>query len=244
MKNTSFTTYQGELYGKVRKKHTLRALPLILGRRELVWLKLPPTKVRDGVDDDPRDATPKVDNLWNLRRSGRISGEHGTHTNLMEEETGKTGSDDGVTDQEVPADPLSLEPIERGKVCASVELLCGIFVENGGGGRSRVEGHDRGGEGDNAECLGDNSPSCILSPYLETSDHFVLPTTATSLHVQTTITQLFIIITVSAMSKMVRVLNYPGMPPRRPQSVSFFSIHIRHGPATCSPPLVRSHSES
>jgi len=62
----------------------------------------------------------------------------------MEEEASKTGGDDGVTDQEVPVDPLSLGPVERGEVSASVELLCGIFVENGG---SCVKGHDRGEKG-------------------------------------------------------------------------------------------------
>jgi len=61
------------------KKHTLCALPLILSSRNLVWLELPPTKIRNGVDDDPRDTTSKVDNL-------------------MEEETSKAGGDDGVTD--------------------------------------------------------------------------------------------------------------------------------------------------
>ena len=48
----------------------------------------------------------------------------------MEEETGETGGKDGVTNQEVPVDPLSLDPVERGKVCASVELLCGMLVED------------------------------------------------------------------------------------------------------------------
>jgi len=68
-----------ELYGKMGKKHTFCALPLFLGRRELVWLKLPPAKVGDGVNDGPRDATSKVDGL-------------------MEEETSKTGGNDRVAD--------------------------------------------------------------------------------------------------------------------------------------------------
>lgn len=40
------------------------------------------------------------------------------------------------------------------------------------------------------------------------------------------IVRLLIIITVLAVSKMDQVLNYPGMPPRRLQSVSFFSTNI------------------
>jgi len=62
----------------------------------------------------------------------------------MKEETSKTSGNDGVTDQEVPVDPLSLDPLERGKVSTSVELVCGMLVENGGGG-SRVKRHGRGG---------------------------------------------------------------------------------------------------
>jgi len=84
---------QGELDGKVGKEDTLCAFPLILGRRDLVWLELPPTKVRNGVDDDPRDATSEVDNL-------------------MEEETSKASSEDWVTEQKVPVNPLSLDPVE------------------------------------------------------------------------------------------------------------------------------------
>lgn len=71
----------------------------------------------------------------------------------MKEETSKTSGDDGVTDQEVPVDPLSLDPLKRGKVGTSVELLCGMLVENGGGG-SRVKGHDRGGRKERSGNLG------------------------------------------------------------------------------------------
>jgi hypothetical protein len=129
------------------KEHALCALPLILSRRELVRLKLPSAEVRNGVDDDPRDTTSKVHNLWGSRRWERDIGECETHTDLMEEETGKSGGNDRVTDQEVPADPLSLDPIERGKVGAGVKLLGGILVEDGGGAGSRVKGHDREGKG-------------------------------------------------------------------------------------------------
>ena len=63
----------------------------------------------------------------------------------MEEETSKTSGDDGVTDHKVPIGPLPLDPVERGKVGTSIELLRGIFVEDGGGG-GRIKGHDGGGE--------------------------------------------------------------------------------------------------
>ena len=59
-------THYRELYSKMGKKDTLCALPLILGGRNLVWLKLPPTEVRDGVNDDPRDATAEVNELGRL----------------------------------------------------------------------------------------------------------------------------------------------------------------------------------
>ena len=49
----------------------------------------------------------------------------------MEEETGEPCGYDGVTDQEVPVNPLPLDPVESGKVCASVKLVSGMFVENG-----------------------------------------------------------------------------------------------------------------
>lgn len=70
----------------------------------------------------------------------------------MEEEARETSGNDGVTDQEVPIGPLPLNQIEGGKVCGSVELLSGIFMENGGGGGSRVKGHEGWGEGDGWRC--------------------------------------------------------------------------------------------
>jgi len=140
-------TYQGKLYGEVGKEHTLCTLPLVLSGGDLVWLELPPAKVRDSVDNDPRDAASKVDNLWGLHVNRRNNGGYEAPTDLVEKETSKTRGDDGVTDQEVPVGPLPLDPAERGKVGASVELLCGILVEDGGGCGSRVKGHDRVGEG-------------------------------------------------------------------------------------------------
>lgn len=77
------------------------------------------------------------------------------YADLMEEETSEAGGDDGVTDQEVPVYPLSLDPIESGKVRANVELLSRVFVKNGGGSKSHVKGHDRGEGGDEVEITGE-----------------------------------------------------------------------------------------
>jgi hypothetical protein len=216
------TAYQGELYSEVGKEHALCALPLILGRWNLVWLKLPPTKVRDGINNDPGNTTSEIDNLW-FWVGESISGEHETRTDLVEEETRKASGDDGVTDQEVPVHPLPLDPTERGKVCASVELLGGMLVENGGRGGSRVEGHDRVGEGDEAE----TTRLLVLSPRLKNRTTLFfprllrLPDPLNPITIATikAVTRLVIIIIVLAVSKMLRVLNYPGMLPRRPQSV-------------------------
>jgi len=87
---------RGSCTVKCEKKDALCALPLILCGRDFVWLKLPPTKVRDGINYNPGDATSKIDKL-------------------VKEETGKAGGDDGVTDHEVPVHPLLLDPVERGK---------------------------------------------------------------------------------------------------------------------------------
>ena len=59
-------TYQGKLYGEVGKENSLCALPLVLSGGDLVRLELPPAKVRDRVDNDPRDTTSKIDNLPGL----------------------------------------------------------------------------------------------------------------------------------------------------------------------------------
>src|ERR1700742_3115681 len=50
-------------------------------------------------------------------------------------------------------------------------------------------------------------------------------------NMKATIQLLFIIVLV--VSKMVQALNYPGMPPRHPRSVSFFSTSICCGPPKC-----------
>lgn len=110
----------------------------------------------------------------------QISSKRRACTNLMEEETSKSSGNDRVTDHKVPIGPLPLDPVERGKVSASIELLCRIFVEDGGGGEGRIEGHGEGGGGGEAGGSCNNSRSCSVT-YLEKSDHFIFPTTATYL---------------------------------------------------------------
>jgi hypothetical protein len=60
-------TYCRGLNGEVREQDLLGALPLLPWRRDFVRLELPLAEVRDGIDDDPRDAAAKVDKL-SLRR--------------------------------------------------------------------------------------------------------------------------------------------------------------------------------
>jgi len=91
-----------------------------------------------------------------------MNGEYKARTDLVEKETSKTRGNDGVADQQVPVGPLPLDPAERGKVGASVELLCGMLVEDGGGG-SRVEGHDRVGKGGRGGGSANGSPSFTLT---------------------------------------------------------------------------------
>jgi hypothetical protein len=53
----------GELDCEVAEQDLLSTSPLLSQCRHLVGLQLPPAEVRDGVDDDPRNGTAKVDNL-------------------------------------------------------------------------------------------------------------------------------------------------------------------------------------
>ena len=101
------------------------------------------------------------------------------YADLVKEETGKTGGNDGVTNHEVPVHPLPLDPVERGKVRVSVKLLSGIFMEDRGGSGSCVKGHDRREEGDEVEMSGNNPLSCTLLRTNQKSDHFIFPTVAT-----------------------------------------------------------------
>ena len=63
MRGLGGDTYHGELNHEVGEEDLLSAFPLLRRCRDLVRLQLPPVEVRDGVDDNPRDATAEVDNL-------------------------------------------------------------------------------------------------------------------------------------------------------------------------------------
>lgn len=67
------------------QQHRLCALPHLFISGDLGGLQFPLSKVRDLVDDDPGDATSKVDDL-------------------VQEEGHETGGDDGVADHGVPGD--------------------------------------------------------------------------------------------------------------------------------------------
>lgn len=54
---------EGELAGEVGQENILGASPDLLVRDLLVLLDLPFTEVRNGVDDEPRNAAAKVDDL-------------------------------------------------------------------------------------------------------------------------------------------------------------------------------------
>lgn len=54
------STYHWKFDHEVREENLLSTLPLFLRCRNLISLELPLSEVRNRVDDDPRDATPKV----------------------------------------------------------------------------------------------------------------------------------------------------------------------------------------
>lgn len=58
------STYRRQLDGKVTKQNLPGAFPLLGGRRDFARLQLPLAEVRNGVDDNPWDATTKVNNLY------------------------------------------------------------------------------------------------------------------------------------------------------------------------------------
>lgn len=58
----------GELDSEMREQDTLGTFPLLSSRRNLGGLKFPFPEVGDSVDDDPRNATTKVDNLVKKER--------------------------------------------------------------------------------------------------------------------------------------------------------------------------------
>lgn len=120
---------------------------------------------------------------------------------------------------------MSLDPVERGKVGASVELLRGILVEDGGGGGgSRVQRHGRVGGGDSGKC-GQHLAFLYSHHNLKSRTTLLFPRL---LHLSIrsglsdnrgrVVTQLLIIIIVLVEPKMAPVPNYPGMLPRHLQS--------------------------
>jgi hypothetical protein len=95
----------GPLDGEVGKEDSLGTLPLLLWCGHLVGLQLPLAEVGEGVNDNPRYATTEIDGL-------------------VEDERGNAGRNERVPDPQVPCHPLTLEPVELGRVYirASVEL--------------------------------------------------------------------------------------------------------------------------
>ena len=110
-------TDSGQLNGKVGEKDLLSTLPLLLRSRNFVGLEFPLLKVRNSVDDDPRNTAPKVYKLGACQRTPHNI-KNATH--LVKQETHETGSDDGVVDPNVPCSPELLQPAELGKVDIAV----------------------------------------------------------------------------------------------------------------------------
>lgn len=57
-------TYKRELDGEMGKEDLFRAFPLFRRGWDFGRLEFPPPEVRHGVDDDPRNASAKVDYLF------------------------------------------------------------------------------------------------------------------------------------------------------------------------------------
>lgn len=56
----------------------------------------------------------------------------------MKKETHETSGNNRIANPNIPSSPLLLEPIERRKIGAQVELLCGVEAS----GRRSVKGHN------------------------------------------------------------------------------------------------------
>lgn len=56
-------TYSGQFNSEMGEKHLLGALPLLCGGRNFGRLEFPLLKVRNGVDDDPRNTASEIHNL-------------------------------------------------------------------------------------------------------------------------------------------------------------------------------------
>ena len=101
-------------------QHKLRALPLLLRRRDLRGLKFPLTEVWHRVDDYPWYASSKVHEL-------------------MEDETHHTSRERRVAKPEVPCSPFLLEKVELIEVGTRVKQLGGVVQR-----RRRVHRHLEG----------------------------------------------------------------------------------------------------
>ena len=90
-------TYDRELNHEVREQDLLRALPLLLRRRDLVGLQLPLPEVRDRVDDNPWYAATEVDDLRGTSSNRRTS--------------------NAATEHDIPREARNLQARSRGRGC-------------------------------------------------------------------------------------------------------------------------------
>lgn len=139
----SRTTYRGELDGEVREEDLLGALPLLLRSGHLCRLELPLAEIGDGVDNDPWDATPKVDELHVCQR---LATDTKCATYLVKQEAHQARRNDGVPNPQIPSCPIALEPVELAEVRVGIKQVRGGIdggrrvVRHGGRTRRLVEG--------------------------------------------------------------------------------------------------------
>lgn len=82
----------------MRVENLFGAFPLLLWGWDLVGLELPLAEVRNSIDDNPGNATAKVDKLRETILKRHTSTSWSDHTHLMEKEAHETSCDDGITD--------------------------------------------------------------------------------------------------------------------------------------------------
>jgi hypothetical protein len=126
----------------MREQHHFRTLPLLLGSRNLVRLKFPLTEIRNSVDDNPWNGTPKVYKLETLSKSSRSL--NSEKKNLVKQETHEARCNNWVIDPDVPSGPHLFKPTEFREVNVRVKLLSGSLcrVRSGSSDSRRVESHD------------------------------------------------------------------------------------------------------
>jgi hypothetical protein len=61
--------YQGQFNREMGVQNELGTLPLLLGRRDLIRLELPFAKIRHGINNNPGNASTKVDDLRKQMKS-------------------------------------------------------------------------------------------------------------------------------------------------------------------------------